>query len=123
MLIEAPTILLKTAGAQIALTDSGITLSTSGAIQGKAASYDFAGRGGGGIELPGMPKSSMKTDEKFVLYSAQNGSPVANRRYRIELADGDVIEGVSDANGHTQLAHSETIGLVQITIYPAEQSS
>ncbi|MGD7413335.1 PAAR domain-containing protein, partial [Ralstonia pseudosolanacearum] len=30
------------------------------------------------------------------------GEPIANRRYRATLADGQVVEGVSDAQGYAK---------------------
>ncbi len=116
VLIEAPKILLKTAGAQLALDESGITLSASGAVQGHAASFNFSGGGGGGISLPGMPASSMGTDERYVVRQRGSGRPKPNQNYRIELTDGRVITGQTDEQGRTSLMADEATRIAKITL-------
>lgn len=107
ILIEAPKILLKTAGAQIALTESGITLSTAGQIKGQASGYDFSGGGGGGISLPGMPTSSMKTNERVAL-AGRGGQAREAVAYEIRDAKDAVVDaGKSTADGATQAVVSD----------------
>lgn len=122
VLIEAPTIVLKTAGAQITLTESGITVSTSGTLQGKAASFNFGGGGGGGINLPGMPTSSMKTDERCRVTYAGTGEPRAGLRYSaFSTVDGRPLgSGVTDDQGFTQAFSGVNIDAVRVVIHPEE---
>ena len=107
ILIEAPRILLKTAGAQIALDESGITLSATGQVQGKAAGFNFGGGGGGGIDLPGMPASSMRTNERVAF---------AGRA-------GQAREGIAYAPSTMPTARCATTAAAPPTVPPAASST
>jgi type VI secretion system secreted protein VgrG len=108
ILIEAPRILLKTAGAQIALDESGITLSATGQVQGKAAGFNFGGGGGGGIDLPGMPTSSMRTNER-VAFAGRAGQAREGITYTVHDADGALRDdGSSAADGASGSIVSDT---------------
>lgn len=122
VLIEAPTIVLKTAGAQIALTDGGITLSTSGQLQGKAAAFSFDPGGGGGINLPGMPTSSMQTDERCRVTYPGTDEPRPGLRYTaFSKVDGrELGSGTTDEQGFTQAFHGIHIDAVQVIVHPEE---
>ncbi|MBK4717069.1 hypothetical protein JJB97_17485 [Enterobacterales bacterium BIT-L3] len=41
--------------------------------------------------------------------------PLANQRYRIKLADGKVIEGITNAKGETELVQSQATEDMVIT--------
>ena len=69
-----------------------------------------------------MPKSELKANEKFVLYDAQTGDPIPNRRYRIATHDKQIIEGTSDAKGRTDLPQSLSIGIVDIKVFPNDST-
>jgi type VI secretion system secreted protein VgrG len=66
-----------------------------------------------GLELP---TSAMQTDEKFVLARRGSGRPHANQRYRIELDDGRIIEGVTDRQGHTELTQDKALKIARLTL-------
>jgi uncharacterized Zn-binding protein involved in type VI secretion len=51
-----------------------------------------------------LPK--MSYDEAFILVDEKNGAPLANWRYRITRENGEVLEGVTDTRGHTELVQS-----------------
>ncbi|RZT31315.1 type VI secretion system secreted protein VgrG [Cupriavidus agavae] len=59
------------------------------------------------LPLPAFGQVSTANNEHFVLNDAVTGAPAANRAYRIELADGKIVEGITDANGHTSLLTGE----------------
>jgi type VI secretion system secreted protein VgrG len=66
-------------------------------------SPDFSiGGAGGGSPLPPKGFSSVPHDQRVVLTDANTDEPLANQRYRIEIEDGTVIEGTTDAQGKTQ---------------------
>ena len=115
VLIEAPTIVLKTAGAQIALTENGITFSTSGQIQGLAAGFSFDQGGSGGIDLPGMPASQFKTDEHIAL-AERRGAASPDHAYGVSDGEGAQRDaGRSGADGATQSVVQDT-GIHPLTL-------
>ncbi|MBI5753259.1 MAG: type VI secretion system tip protein VgrG, partial [Hydrogenophilales bacterium] len=80
-----------------------------------AADHKLAGPAALGLNLPNMPQSEMKTDEKFVL-NLPNMEPLANWKYRAKLAGGQIIEGASDADGRTEIAQSDMINALNLEL-------
>uniref|UniRef100_UPI0005A8ABB4 DUF2345 domain-containing protein n=1 Tax=Paraburkholderia kururiensis TaxID=984307 RepID=UPI0005A8ABB4 len=74
---------------------------------------DISKQGPGALSLPvpvPVPKfgqMDVVNNEKFVLCDQLTGRPLANRSYRIELADGKVVEGRTSAKGETSLTASD----------------
>src|SRR5262249_20195531 len=52
----------------------------------------------------------------FVLHDEGTGDPLPGRRYRLRRNNGEVIEGVTDSNGHVRLAVSKEPELLTIEI-------
>ncbi len=69
-----------------------------------------------GIAHPGQEVKSF--DEYFLLHDADGGPPAINRRYRLTLPSGEVIEGTSDSVGRTSLALSDSVSPVKVEIDP-----
>ena len=44
----------------------------------------------------------VKHDEQFTLRDQRSGKPLARVRYRVKTASGQVVSGITDANGATQ---------------------
>jgi type VI secretion system secreted protein VgrG len=63
-----------------------------------------------------LPTSTMRTDERFVLARRGSGRPHAQQRYRIELDDGSVIEGVTDEQGRTALSQDMAMRIARLRI-------
>ncbi len=115
VLIQGKTIVLKTPGAQFVLNENGITISTSGQIQGLAAGFSFDQGGGGGIDVPGMPASQFKTDEHIALAGRRGG---ATPDHAYDVSDGEGAQrdaGRSGANGATQSVVKDT-GIHPLTL-------
>jgi len=68
----------------------------------KASKFEFPGAGDGGVMAMRMPDSVVKHDQRVRMVDLSTGSPLAERRYRIMLEDGQIVEGRTDANGMTQ---------------------
>jgi len=67
ILMEAPDILFKANGVTYSLANGMIVASSSGEHRIEASNFSLTAGGGGNPDLPGMPMSSMKTDEQFAL--------------------------------------------------------
>jgi type VI secretion system secreted protein VgrG len=59
------------------------------------------------LPLPKFEQTNIAPDEKFILSDALTGRPAANRPYKIQLAGGRIVEGVTNASGETSLAKSD----------------
>lgn len=116
IVLQAPKVRFVTQGAQVDIGGGAITQQSSGAHTIKSSTFAHVGPGGGtpaGVELP---TSTLKTDERFVLARRGSGRPHANQRYRIELDDGRTIEGVTDQQGHTELAQDMALKIARLTL-------
>ena len=58
----------------------------------------------------------MRTDERFILARRGSGRPHVRQRYRIELDDGSVIEGVTDEQGRTALSQDQALRIARLRI-------
>ncbi|MBN3816314.1 hypothetical protein G3N57_06640 [Paraburkholderia sp. Se-20369] len=56
-------------------------------------------------------------DEQFVLHDADSGRPLARVRYRIRTASGQVLGGVTGADGHTQRVTTTSAEQLHLDIY------
>ncbi|MFJ1471405.1 type VI secretion system Vgr family protein [Massilia orientalis] len=116
IVLQAPKVRFVAQGAQVDIGGGAITQQSSGAHTIKSSTFAHVGPGGGappGVELP---VSTLKTDERFVLARRGSGRPHANQRYRIDLDDGRTIEGVTDQNGHTELARDMALKIARLTL-------
>ena len=55
-------------------------------------------------------------NEKFVVTHPLSRKPVPDQRYKVELDDGRIIEGLTDTEGKTQLIPSDAINTMRITL-------
>lgn len=116
IILQAPTIRFMAAGAQVDIGADQIVEQCRADFTIKSATFAHVVGGGGGVPDLKFPVSEMKTDERIVLFDPQSGRPVTNRGYRAVLADGQVIEGRTDAEGRTELMRSFGMSEVEITI-------
>ena len=59
------------------------------------------------LPLPTFQQIDTHHDEKFILSDQLTGRPLAQRRYRIQLDDGRIVEGETNDKGETSLSKSE----------------
>ncbi|MFX1739217.1 hypothetical protein PXJ20_29955 [Paraburkholderia sp. A1RI_3L] len=79
---------------------------------------DISKQGPGALSLP-VPKlgrMDIANDERFILSDGITGRPVANRPYRIELADGQIVEGVTGEQGETSLSRKDVAQGLKLTL-------
>ena len=112
-----PKVTINTQGAHAEWGNGIIKHQCNGGFTVNALSFDFSGGGCGGFTPPELPRSNIKTDEKFIVTRRGSGAPVANRRYRIELDDGSALEGTTDALGRTELVGKDAFRIADITLF------
>lgn len=115
IVIQAPEVQVIGQGAATQWGVGSIVEQASGAFAVKSADFVHSSGGDGLPQGLQMPASDLKTDEKYVLRLRGGGTP-ARRRYRIELDDGRVSEGVSDAQGRTQLAQADALRIASVVL-------
>lgn len=94
----------------------GITLGTQGAIKQHAASFPHAGPQTVTAQKPEFAQEAVQAS--FVLRrNAANplSPPLPDQPYKIELSDGSVVEGITDAEGRTSLAERDAIHIATIS--------
>jgi uncharacterized protein (DUF2345 family) len=94
--LESPVITLKTPGGQIVMDDRGIHMKATGTIEGEASDFSFHPGGGGGIDLPDMPQSHLRTDEQFAM-AGRRGTARENLPYAVTDGDGAQRDAGSSA--------------------------
>jgi len=80
----------------------------------------FVADGGGGgaastsTEAPETAETEISYGASFRAVDQQTGAPVAGLAYRMVLADGTILRGVTDADGKTQCATSQEADTVEL---------
>ncbi len=92
LLIEAPSVVIKANGVTYSLADGNVLASSSGTHKIESAGFSHTGGGGGSPDLPHMPASTMKTDEKFAV-ATRNGRAYTSLQHQVE----DETSAVRDA--------------------------
>ena len=113
-------IVLTAGGGYIRMSGGNIEIHCPGTLSMRAGNFVTMGPTSLAKQLPAMPKSDAKSDEKFMLRHEQTGEPLANRRYRAVTESGQVITGVSDAEGRTQLVMGALPENVHIEVFPPD---
>ncbi|MFZ5521929.1 MAG: type VI secretion system Vgr family protein [Pseudomonadota bacterium] len=96
-------IVLTAGSSRIVLDGANITFTCPGTFTVKAAAHAFEGGGGGPAMLPVLPDTRAKLyHERVRAIDPATGEAIAGMPYRVELADGTVLKGITDANGLTE---------------------
>ncbi|MEC5384233.1 type VI secretion system Vgr family protein [Uliginosibacterium sp. H3] len=106
-------IVLQAGQSSITLEGGNITFACPGNFMVKGGSHAMAGGASAAASLAGLPSGVMGVtkaqllekspyDEQFRAVDKASGEPIAGQPYRIETAEGDVVEGVTDKDGKTQ---------------------
>ncbi|UOD28181.1 type VI secretion system tip protein VgrG [Massilia violaceinigra] len=115
IIMQAPKITMVTKGAQVAIGDGVITHQCTGTYTVKSANVVFTGGGDGNPVKLRMPQSVVAHDQRVRIVDLSSGDILANRRYRVTMEDGQIIEGRTDAEGLTAVLTS-TIPFGHFTI-------
>ncbi|WP_052406067.1 type VI secretion system Vgr family protein [Paraburkholderia heleia] len=93
--------------AYVKVHGDNVEIGGAGELILKIAGIDKSGPGSLSLPLPKFAQSSVTNNEKFVLCDNLTGRPLANRQYRIQLANGKIVEGKTTANGETSISMDE----------------
>ena len=100
-------------GAYIKIENGDIELGCPGTLHFKAGSYDMQGGASENGELPQFDVGD--TAGHFRLTRA--GAAAPDTRYRVQLDDGQVLEGRSDAQGMTPLLQKDALRIAQLELF------
>lgn len=106
IVIQAPKLTIVTQGAQAEFGGGKITHQCSGLYAVKSAKVAFTGGGDGSVPSMSFPDSVAEHDQRVRLTDYNTAIPLANQRYRATLEDGEVIEGITNAEGLTEIFKS-----------------
>lgn len=109
LLLEAPEVVIRTDGAQWTIGKGKVISSSSGEFKMQASDFKFTRGGGGSLELPTMPHSTLETDEQ-VAFSGRGAQPRENINY--EVRDGqDAVQdaGKSGADGASKAVVTDSV--------------
>ena len=100
--LHSPSIKFVARGAQIDCGGGKITQQSSGQHTIKSSKFDHLSGGDSSPEALKAQSSDVEHDQQVLVSSLQSDEPICNRKYRITVEDGQVIEGVTDENGLTE---------------------
>lgn len=105
-------ITLMCGGAYLTLKGGNIELGMPGDFIVKAAKHSLVGAASLGAELPAFKVGD--TQRRFVLKQLDGQTAMPNVPYRITMANGEVLEGVTDAQGATQLLQKDAMSIAKV---------
>ena len=89
--------------AYIKVLGDNVEIGGAGNLIVKVPKIQKTGPGALSLPLPKFDQGSIQNDERFILSDGITGRPVANRPYKIQLASGQVVEGITNDQGETAL--------------------
>ncbi|MGS0467986.1 DUF2345 domain-containing protein [Cobetia marina] len=98
----AKEILLTCGGAYVRLKDGNIELHAPGKIDVKGAQHSFGGPMSLSTAFDSLPESKGPYEQYFTLRDKRTEKALPYASYRVETAEGDIIEGRADSEGRTQ---------------------
>ncbi|WP_312994772.1 type VI secretion system tip protein TssI/VgrG [Achromobacter animicus] len=113
-------ITLSCQGAYIRMQGGDIEYGCPGAMTFKAGSYNWMGAASEAGSLPQFDVGS--TQRRFVLTLPDGERPAAGHPYRITLSNGDVIDGVTDAEGGTDRVEMGAMHIASFALLPRNGS-
>ncbi|HCF3585963.1 TPA: DUF2345 domain-containing protein, partial [Pseudomonas aeruginosa] len=105
-------ITLMCGGAYLTLKGGNIELGMPGNFVVKAVKHSHVGAASLEAELPQFEVG--ETQRRFVLKQLDGQTAMPNVPYTITMANGEVIEGVTDAEGATQLLQKDAMNIAKV---------
>ncbi|WP_244142729.1 type VI secretion system Vgr family protein [Paraburkholderia phenoliruptrix] len=93
--------------AYIKVHGDNVEIGGAGNLVIKMAKLQKTGPGALSLPLPKFSQVDIANDERFILSDGITGRPVANRPYKIQLASGQIVEGVTNDQGETSLSRQD----------------
>lgn len=114
-------ITLMCAGAYITLKGGNIELGMPGNFTVKAAKHSHIGGTSLEAELPTFKVGD--TQRRFMLKQIDGATPMANVPYKITLGNGEIIEGITDATGATDLLQKDAMNIANVRMMQPKAES
>lgn len=109
LLLEAPEVVIRTDGVQWVIGKGKVLSSSSGPFNIEASEFKYTSGGGGSVQLPTMPSSTLETDEQLA-FSGRGGQAREKVPYEVRDADGAVLDaGDSSADGAHQAVVTDSV--------------
>ncbi|WP_426339036.1 type VI secretion system Vgr family protein [Pseudoduganella sp. S-14] len=106
--LHSPKIKMVSQGTQIDCGGGKIIQQSNGPHTIKSSKFEHLNGGDGNPEKMQVPSTEAEHDQQVVVTDLRSDTPIAGRRYRIELEAGKIIEGITDANGLTERFSTKT---------------
>ncbi|NMY72295.1 DUF2345 domain-containing protein, partial [Pseudomonas sp. WS 5414] len=107
-------ITLMCGGAYLTLKGGNIELGMPGNFTVKAAKHSLVGGASLAAQLPNFNVGD--TQRRFMLKQIDGQSAMPNVPYTITLANGEIVEGVTDAQGATQLLQKDAMSIANVSM-------
>ncbi|HZX26814.1 MAG TPA: type VI secretion system Vgr family protein [Telluria sp.] len=105
--LEAPTLQFIAQDARTDYEDGKILTQSTGQQTFKCSEFVCMGPGSSQLSQPTSASPEVEHDQQIRMVDAVSGQPLANRRYRIKVEDGQQFEGTTDARGMTERMTSQ----------------
>nr|WP_229417064.1 type VI secretion system Vgr family protein [Massilia eburnea] len=106
--LHSPAIKFVSKGAQIDCEEGRITQQSNGPHTIKSSKFDHLSGGEGSPELMTATSMDVEHDQQVLVTDLMSDDPIPNRKYRITVEDGQVIDGKTDKNGLTERFKTKT---------------
>ncbi|MGU8079993.1 type VI secretion system Vgr family protein [Burkholderia pyrrocinia] len=93
--------------AYIKVQGDNVEIGGAGCLILKIIEIQKEGPGALSLPIPKFNQIDIANDERFILSDDITGRPVANRPYKIQLASGQIIEGITNDKGETSLSRQD----------------
>ncbi|MBY4870935.1 type VI secretion system Vgr family protein, partial [Burkholderia anthina] len=93
--------------AYIKVQGDNVEIGGAGCLILKIIEIQKEGPGALSLPLPKFDQIDIANDERFILSDDITGRPIVNRPYKIQLASGQIIEGVTNGKGETSLSRQD----------------
>ncbi|AOR72131.1 type IV secretion protein Rhs [Burkholderia stabilis] len=93
--------------AYIKVQGDNVEIGGAGCLILKIIEIQKEGPGALSLPVPKFDQIDIANDERFILSDDITGRPVANRPYKIQLASGQIIEGITSDKGETSLSRQD----------------
>nr|WP_301549473.1 type VI secretion system Vgr family protein [Duganella sp. BJB1802] len=100
--LQAPAVKFVAQGCQINYGGGAITQQSSGVYTIKSSKFVHEAGGDGSPENLNLPSTEVTHDQQVLVTDLRTDEPIASRKYRIMLEDGQVFEGVTNNSGLTE---------------------
>jgi type VI secretion system secreted protein VgrG len=93
--------------AYIKVHGDNVEIGGAGDLIVKVPDMDKQGPGSLSLPLPKFTQTDAPSDERFILSDDVTGRPLVNRPYKIQTADGRIVEGTTTDKGETLLTNND----------------